>query len=426
MMRKKLTVNKDLYFYDTSALLELDEDFFIRSITEKFLISSITLQELENIKVSRHKGVEIQAKARKITRLLQEIPSAYEVIIHRTTYESPLNREHIEITNDTRILADAFWCNLHYYKDRIVFVTNDLALRNIANLLFGNKMIQSQKLKEEQEYLGYCTVRPDDDTLALFYSNNSINHFKALPGQYIIILNEREEVIDMQVWTGKEHRRPTYGNLKSTLFGTISPVDIYQQCAYDSFHNNQVTMIKGPAGSGKTLLSLAYLMQELEKGRLDKIVIFCNTVATANSAKLGFYPGSRLDKLLDSQIGNLLMSKFGGRDIVEAMVKSEQLVLLPMSDIRGYDTSGMRAGVYISEAQNLDISLIKLALQRIGTDSICIIDGDIHSQVDLPQFAGENSGMRRVSKVFRGHDFYGEVTLEQVYRSPIAALAEKL
>jgi predicted ribonuclease YlaK len=47
-----------------------------------------------------------------------------------------------------------------------------------------------------------------------------------------------------------------------------------------------------------------------------------------------------------------------------------------MSDIRGFDTNGMKAGVYITEAQNLDINLIKLALQRIGEDSVCIIDGD--------------------------------------------------
>lgn len=50
--------------------------------------------------------------------------------------------------------------------------------------------------------------------------------------------------------------------------------------------------------------------------------------------------------------------------------------MLPMSDVRGYDTSGMNAGIYITEAQNMDISLMKLALQRIGEDSLVIIDGD--------------------------------------------------
>ena len=95
-----------------------------------------------------------------------------------------------------------------------------------------------------------------------------------------------------------------------------------------------------------------------------------------------------------------------------------------MSDIRGYDTSGMRAGIYISEAQNLDITLMKLALQRIGEDSICIIDGDDKAQVDLDEFAGKNNGMRRVSKVFRGHGVYGEVELGIIHRSRIASLAE--
>lgn len=59
-------------------------------------------------------------------------------------------------------------------------------------------------------------------------------------------------------------------------------------------------MIQGDAGTGKTLLSLGYLFYELDKGTIDKIIVFCNTVATKNSAKLGYYPGSRDEKLLDS------------------------------------------------------------------------------------------------------------------------------
>ena len=64
-------------------------------------------------------------------------------------------------------------------------------------------------------------------------------------------------------------------------------------------------------------MSLGYLLYMLDKGRIDKIIVFCNTVATKNAAKLGFYPGDRNEKLLDSQIGNLLISKLGGRMIVE-------------------------------------------------------------------------------------------------------------
>jgi predicted ribonuclease YlaK len=194
----------------------------------------------------------------------------------------------------------------------------------------------------------------------------------------------------------------------------------------DSFANNRITLVKGPAGTGKTYLSLGFLIHKLERNKIDKIVIFCNTVATKNSAKLGYYPGTRDEKLLDSQIGNMLSTKLGGRFAVEEMIRKEELILLPFSDIRGYDTSGMNAGVYITEAQNLDIELMKLALQRIGEDSICIIDGDYNTQVDDVHFAGSNNGMRRASKIFKGEDVYGEITLRKIHRSRIAEIAEKM
>lgn len=109
-------------------------------------------------------------------------------------------------------------------------------------------------------------------------------------------------------------------------------------------------MIRGKSGSGKTCLSLAFLLNQLEIGRIDKIIIFCNTVATKDAARLGFYAGSKTDKLMDSQIGNILASKFGDKMIVEQMINNNKLILLPFSDIRGFDTSGMNAGVYITEA----------------------------------------------------------------------------
>jgi predicted ribonuclease YlaK len=61
---------------------------------------------------------------------------------------------------------------------------------------------------------------------------------------------------------------------------------------------------------------------------------------------------------------------------VEMLIDKNQLLLLPMADIRGFDTSGMKAGIYITEAQNMNIDLMKLALQRVGEDSIVILDGD--------------------------------------------------
>ena len=140
--------------------------------------------------------------------------------------------------------------------------------------------------------------------------------------------------------------------------------------------------------------------------------------------KYKVYPGTRNEKLLDSQIGNLLSSKLGSRFELERLINEEKIILMPLSDCRGFDTSGMKAGIYISEAQNMTIDLMKLALQRIGEDCICIIDGDFSHQVDLTVYEGKNNGMRRVSEIFRGAPFYGEIELQITHRSQIAERAE--
>lgn len=210
------------------------------------------------------------------------------------------------------------------------------------------------------------------------------------------------------------------------MFGKTKAQDAYQLMAMDSLLNNKITLLKGAAGTGKSLLALTYLFDRLDRGKISKIVIFCNTVATQGSAKLGFYPGSKDQKLLDSQIGNFLASKLGDKIVAESLINKGQIILLPMSDLRGYDTTGMNAGIYITQAQNMSVDLIKLALQRVGQDSILILDGDSEAQVDLNIYAGFNNGLKRVSQVFRGEKVYGEVTLKNIYRSEIARIAQRL
>lgn len=414
----------DIRFYDTCSLLLAGEGLFERG--DKFIISSVTFQELENIKTAFNKDAEIKYSARLLLHLFEQHPDMYEVIIHTTDKESVITEKGFNVTNDTMILSDAIWCDNHKYVDSTIFVTNDLALKHIANFHFGDGMIES--VPEEQDtYTGYKEICVDDNKLSEFYQNEFTNIFGLNVGEYLILRDKDNNIIDVRAWDGEGYRYLSANKgFCSKWFGVVKPInnDIYQKLLFDSFLNNKITLVKGPAGTGKTYLSLSYLMYLMDKGKIDKIIIFCNTVATANSAKLGFYPGTRDEKLLDSQIGNLLSSKFGGREGVQQLMEQDKLVLLPMSDIRGYDTSKMNAGIYISEAQNLDRTLMKLALQRIGEDCVCIIDGDEKTQVDDVHFAGNNNGMKRVSKVYRGQDIYGEVQLKTIYRSKIARIAE--
>lgn len=411
-------------FYDTCSLLLAGESLFEKE--EGFYVSSITFKELERIKTSANKDADVKYSARLLLHLFDQHPDLYKVIIHKVENEEEIIKNSLEVTDDTRILSDAIKLNSTTEYGKITFVTNDLSLKHIAKLFFGNNVLSVPE--ETDTYTGYREVYPNDEELGEFYQDIDNNYFDLLIGQYLIIKDSEGNVIDTRVWTGTTHRYIKHGSFESMWFGTIKPYekDVYQKLLFDSLMNNKITMIKGPAGSGKSLISLGYLMSKVESGELDKVIIFCNTVATANSAKLGFLPGTKDEKLLDSQIGHFLIGKFGGQDAVDQLIASEKLLLLPMSDIRGYDTTGMKAGIYITEAQNLDRTLLKLALQRIGEDCICIIDGDEKTQVDMVAYEGHNNGMRRASKAYRGHDIYGEVTLKQIYRSQIAKIADTM
>lgn len=409
-------------FYDTSSLLLKATSLH----EEPFVISSITLQELENIKSSGRKDLEVKHNARLVLNYLDNHDN-YTIHIFTNSMLQPIEEMDLEISNDMKILASAIDYDKFVQPDETIFVSNDIALKNIANLFFGSDMIQSVCEEEIDPYCGYKDVILSDEQLNEFYTNQE-NTFDLKVNEYLIIRNQEGEVIDRFCWTGEEFDRLKFKSFRSRWFGEVRPMkdDVYQMLAADSFSRNNITMIKGPAGTGKSYLSLAYLLNQLEYHKIDKIIIFCNTVATKNSARLGFYPGTRDEKLLDSQIGNLLSSKIGDKTEVERLIAEGKLVLLPLSDIRGYDTSGMNAGIYISEAQNMDVLLMKLALQRIGEDSICIIDGDEKTQVDDISFAGNNNGMKRVSKIFRDTDIYGEIELRKIHRSKIAQIAERM
>lgn len=416
-------------FYDTCSLLLKGQSLF-EDENEKAIISSVTLRELEDIKTSERKDADVKYAARAISRLLDENTDKYKMAIYMPAYENEIENFGLPVNNDSKILVTAYQLHKEVFKENFYFCTNDLCLKNLTKLCFKDEEIISVK-EEEETYTGFkeadCFSEQDlADFYAKLYDDCPDKDMGLLINEYIVIKDHVTGITDRYRNTANGYVKVPYRATESKMFGKVSPKDDYQMLLLDSFHNNKITMVQGRAGTGKSLLSLGYLFEQLEKGKINKIIIFCNTIAAQGAAKLGFYPGDKNDKLLDSQIGNILASKLGDRCEVERLIDEGTLLLLPMSDLRGFDTTGMNAGIYITEAQNLSIELMRLALQRIGEDNICIIDGDTKHQVDSNLYAGSNNGMRRLSKVFRGCDYYGEVELQVIYRSKIAKQAELL
>lgn len=400
---------KMIKFYDTSSLLLLND------IPADLAISAITLEELEHIKTASNKDTNIKLKAHNLVKRLNNRIGTYKVVYYSNELISYLPFD--STSNDAKIIACARSFK-EYEEPEIVFVTNDLCMKLLAQKYFP---VESIELKEDY-YTGYKDLTLNEEQLDAFYSEAK-NDFNCLENEYLVIKNLENEVIDLRVWRNDNWEYLDSKPIKTRQFGVLTPYDIYQKMAIDCMRNNQLTVLRGPAGSGKSCFALSYLFHLLETYQIDKIFIFCNPVATKDSAKLGFYPGDRNTKLLDSQIGNFLIGKLGDITAAEQLVSSGKLVLMPAADIRGVDIPA-GSGVYITEAQNSTKDLMKLMVQRISEDTKVIIEGDELAQVDLSTYEGKNNGLTRLSEVFRGEPYYGEVRLNKCYRSRMAEKAE--
>lgn len=408
-------------FYDTNAILDLQDKMF----EDDFCISSVSLQEMENIKTSGRKDEETKYKARKALHLLDENKDKYEVVIYTTAMENYISEKQLEITPDSKIIAScAFSRGLLPQDTEFVFVTNDIACKMIASKIFWLE-VESTGGNNLDEYKGFMEKSLSEKDMAYFYEHQNENIFGLLINQYLILKDNKDEVVDAYRWNGTQHEPLFKRNIQSLYFDKLKSKDIYQSCAIDSLMNCTITAITGKAGSGKSLLALMSAMYLIEKGKYDRIVVMFNPTKTRGASDMGFYGGDFIDKAMQNSIGQILTTKFGDRYAVDLLLTQNKLKLVSMADCRGMEISDSEI-LWITESQNTSIDLIKLCLSRVSSGAKVFIEGDYLSQVDSNAFDGNNNGLKRMIDVFKGHEEFGYVQLQNVWRSKIAELCELL
>ncbi|MBQ8629442.1 MAG: PhoH family protein [Prevotella sp.] len=207
-------------------------------------------------------------------------------------------------------------------------------------------------------------------------------------------INE-EDIID--IIKGKKTKEDS---IKDAIVYNISGKPIKcrnanQQQLADSFENNDMIFAIGPAGTGKTYLSIALAVRALKDKRVKKIIL--SRPAVEAGEKLGFLPGDMKEKI-DPYLQPLYDAL---EDMIPAaklqdMIEKNIIQIAPLAFMRGRTLND--AVVILDEAQNTTSAQIKMFITRMGFNTKMIITGDL-TQIDLPR--GVTCGLKEAIRILK-------------------------
>lgn len=180
-----------------------------------------------------------------------------------------------------------------------------------------------------------------------------------------------------------------------------------QQKLIDAYEQNDMIFAVGPAGTGKTYLSIALAVKALKEKATKKIIL--SRPAVEAGEKLGFLPGDMKDKI-DPYLQPLYDAL---EDMIPAvklqdMIEKHIIQIAPLAFMRGRTLSD--AVIILDEAQNTTSAQIRMFLTRLGWNAKMIITGDL-TQVDLPH--GTTSGLREAIRVLKGIEGISFINMDQ-------------
>lgn len=216
-----------------------------------------------------------------------------------------------------------------------------------------------------------------------------------------------EDILDI-VKSGKTKGDSIKGVLVYSVSGRpIKSRSENQQKLIDAFNKNDMIFAVGPAGTGKTYLSIALAVKALKEKTAKKIIL--SRPAVEAGEKLGFLPGDMKDKI-DPYLQPLYDAL---EDMIPAvklqdMMEKHIIQIAPLAFMRGRTLSD--AVVILDEAQNTTPQQIRMFLTRMGWNTKMIIAGDM-TQIDLPR--EQRSGLREALHILHDIEGIGVVNLDK-------------
>jgi phosphate starvation-inducible PhoH-like protein len=161
----------------------------------------------------------------------------------------------------------------------------------------------------------------------------------------------------------------------------ITPRSDNQRALVEAYETDDMIFAIGPAGSGKTYVSIALAVRALKNKEIRKIIL--SRPAVEAGEKLGFLPGDMKEKI-DPYLQPLydaLQDMIPAQKLQEYM-EQNVIQIAPLAFMRGRTLND--AVVILDEAQNTTTQQMKMFLTRMGNNTKMIVTGDM-TQIDLPR-----------------------------------------
>ena len=216
-----------------------------------------------------------------------------------------------------------------------------------------------------------------------------------------------------------ENAQEQFFKVSNQLIGrTVSGKPIYaktlgQSRFVDALKEYECVIASGPAGTGKTYLSVVYAVSLLKKAEIKKIILTRPVVEAGEN--LGFLPGDLKEKI-DSYLRPLYdaLNDVLGIETVDKMIEKGVIEIAPLAYMRGRTFDD--AYVILDEAQNTTKTQMLMFLTRMGFHTRLVVTGDI-TQIDLKQ----SSGLSHAKKVLKNIEEikFIELTKMDIVRHPL-------
>ena len=427
------------FVLDTCVLLA-DPRSLLRFDEHDVVLPLVVVEELDRKKTRLD---EIGANARAAIRLLAElgasragglrdpvgIPGGGTLRIELNGVSSERLPAALDPqTPDHRILATCL--NLDDV-DGAVLVTKDAALRiKGAQLGVAVQDYRADTVPVEQLHSGLVEFGTDGETIDRLFDEGKLEleGVEAAVNEFVILKSGESRSALARVIQSEPtmvlERMPSHVK----AFG-VEPKNVHQTVAMHQLLDPDIPAVSmmGMAGMGKTFLSLATALEQVvEQGRYRRVSVYRPLVAVGRQ-DLGYLPGDLSEKLAPwmAAVHDNLYALFsdagvdGARGAIEELMERGELEMAAVTYLRGRSITG--EFVIIDEAQNLELSTLKVILTRMSRDSKVVFCGDL-SQVDNP-YISPFGGMAAVIEKFRGSSLFAHVSLKRSVRSPLAEMA---